>query len=147
MRLTQEELQWGTKPGRPLKGELVGNFRGISLGGVRKIAYAQVKRTPEVFEHPFHKRGGRYPRLVVKSEDGRGNVDAGPPTTGGLTMGRVVDVTMTDGRKIVLPFYYVVTDEKGSSVWLASDARFPAVVQLEQRGRLGPHITVRGIEG
>ncbi len=145
--LTYETLHWGSKPGRPLKGRLAVGGPARNEGTMRKVSYTTVKGTPEVWEHPFDVVRGRRPRLLTYDRRGRHRIvrNRFDPRKE-VTLGRVVDVEMTDGRRILLPFYWVVTDDEGSSIWLSIDGRFAPRAQFEQRAG-GPIVTVRGIEG
>lgn len=145
--LNYTDLHWGTRPGRELTGKSLRSGNGRSIGTMRTVSYTTVKGTPEVWEHKFSIAGGRRPYLLEATRRGAHELGPGVDSAKAVTLGRVVDVEMTDGRRIILPFYWVVTDQDGSSIWLSSDGRFPAEVQFEQRASGGPRVTVRGIEG
>ena len=67
------------------------------------------------------------------------------PPRQAVAVGQLVDLELADGTRVVAPDYLVVTDQRGSSVWLASRVGDAPLLALEQLKR-GPVVTRRGIE-
>lgn len=143
MTLRYEDLQWGLSPTRELKTRVydyANDTVGIA-GTVRAISYRSQKGGHwRTYRHAFQRK----PQLVIPDSKGRALPAARPVPDAMLSVGWLVDLEMTDGRRVHAPGYVVTTDGTGSSVWLAAVGSQPRLA-LEQLLR-GPVVTARGIE-
>lgn len=145
MSLTHQDFHWGDGPrGGSHTSQILQNRPATSIGTIREISYAATKAgKPEVWEHRFSVVNGRRPHLLAASSKGRYQIGRAPSSV--VTLGPVVDVVLGNGRRMLLPFYYAVTDRDGRGIWLASRYRPEAQIEFREHGN--PRVTRRGIEG
>lgn len=143
MTLTYRELQWGLEPTQELKAKVYdyGADRAVRAGVCKSISYRSQKGgTWNTYKHVFERR----PALIVPDTKGDRLKPARGIPNDMLSIGWLVDIELQDGRRVHAPSVLVVTDNKGSSVWLAAVGSAPRLA-LEQMD-IGPIVTARGIE-
>lgn len=97
-----------------------------------------------VWRHPFRRRKGRLPNLLVIALTGKERIEA-PEHKDMITQGYLVDIELADGRRAIGANVLVGTDNTGRTLFLYSETMLEH--QIEQRGKLGPKVGARGIEG
>lgn len=140
MVLRYEHIHDGDKPQWEQKMTLA-TGKGHGIGPVASISYAKkAGETTEIYSHQLKSHDGRRPYLVADHGSGP-VVEIEPPPKDLQALGRAIDCVLSSGERILLGGLYVVTDDHGEIVMLASP--FDVEVQIEQRGA---HVTRRGIE-
>ena len=141
MKLSYSKIHWGDPP----TGDLNANVwdyapRCEVAGRCTAISYRASKGGQfQTFRHAFTRR----PRLLVAGATDRVS-SARPVPASTIAIGWLVDLELEDGRRVHTPGHLVVTDDKGSSIWLAAIGVQPKIA-LEQLER-GPIVTAHGIE-
>lgn len=143
MSLTFQNLNWGVAPSRTLNLRVwpYGKKKAATIGRCKSISYRSQKGGEwKTYEHIFE----REPLALVPYARGERYEESREIPDDMISLGWLVDIVMTDGRRVALPGYMVATDSAGSSLWLAAIGNQPRVA-IEQKRR-GPIVTVRGIE-
>lgn len=147
-KLDYRTLHWGTEPTH-VEELLVPQGFGSPVAEVKAISYVTIKEgEPTVYRHDFSRQDGRYPYLIEASEGSRDSDSISFPKGGKdlIALGRVIDLELSDSRRVYTPFLWVVTTKadksKGGPVLLAS--RFAPLHGIEHRNG-NPHIKEHGI--
>ncbi len=115
--------------------------KGQSVGPVASLSYAKKSGdSTEIYRHKLKAHDGRRPYLVADNGSGP-EVEIEPPSKDLQALGRAIDCVLSSGERIMLGGLYVVTDDHGEIVMLATP--YDVGVQIEQRGA---YVTRRGIE-
>ena len=141
MGLTYTETHWGTRPNgdTPIR---VATGKASPVGILKAISYVTQKGDEHaVYRHEFSRIDGRGPYLVKGAKNGTCEISSDIPPL--ISVGRVVDFELEDGRRILASGLWVCHDAKGDQIWLASAKGVP--LGIEERAR-GPKMTEHGIE-
>ncbi len=144
MSLTYEALHWGDAPTDIRRLVVADGDRGARIERLVALSYVTSKRgNADIWRHAFEhdawllwlERGGRY---------------TAPRTSGELlALGRVVDIELESGKRIVPGELWVCADavETPSPVLLAAPAPLRYAIEHTQVPRgIVPHVTAHGIE-
>lgn len=141
MGLTYTETHWGTRPSGTTDIK-VATGRATPIGSLRAISYVTQKGDEHaVYRHEFTQFDGRGPYLLKGAKNGKYVIsDDIPPL---ISVGRVIDFELENGRRILTSGLWVCHDASGDQIWLASHNGVP--LGIEERSR-GPKMTEHGIE-
>jgi len=139
MDLSFTGLHWGDRPRRRFRGQVyTGPAR--SIGAIKALSYATRKDgRATVWRHQFHPPG---PDLLTA--DPAGSERATPPPQDTIEVGRLVDVELADGRRVIYGMAHVVTSKAGSALWIVSEHAPTLAITTRD---VDYQVTVRGIEG
>ena len=110
------------------------------VGRLDAVSYVTKKGDQsEVFRHDFDRPG------PILFREGTGDVELDPSDVPDemFAIGRLVDLEMEDGERLVLPGLWVSTDKDGEHVWLTGPKACDYAIE---RRRGGPIVTAHGIE-
>lgn len=140
MKLDYQKIHWGDSPSDVLDARVWDYDKCEAVGRCTAISYRASKRGKfQTWRHTFERR----PRLLVSG--GTDHVASARPTPkDAIAIGWVVDLELEGGRRVHAPGHLVVTDARGSSIWLAAIGTQPKIA-IEQMAR-GPIVTPHGIE-
>jgi len=143
------DLHWGDDPSRDTNMKvLCGPVR--AEGEIRAISYVTSKDArPQIFRHAFERHRDdqegreRYPYLLRADNSGDIEIDkrAVPPDS--IAIGRLVDIELKDGQRVLGGLAWLVTDSSGEHVWIASPYGVDFAVEPREGGH---HVTRHGIE-
>ena len=138
MSLSFSSLHWGSHPTRTTDLQAyVGPAQ--SIGTIKAISYVTIKDDkPDIYRHVF---GSPKPKLLKASSSGEYRSPKVPSNT--IELGRLVDLELVDGRRIILGLTRVVTTASGSEVWLVSSQKIPFAI--EHTAKSIPVVTDAGI--
>lgn len=136
--LSYTSLHWGTEPLYNDEATCaVGNAE--SIGKLKACSYAAVKAgEPDIYRHVFE--GDTH--LLKLAENGKYTLKDCP--TNVIAIGRIVDLEMADGQRILISgISWFVTNKQGTHVWIVGQD-IPYGIEYSS---VGPFVTDHGIEG
>lgn len=144
MPLSYESIHWGDAP----SGDVDARYHyGASarVGEIAKLGYSTRKGGEwGVYEHEFSTHEGRGPYLYRQTRSKNPSVRLeNPGLDQSIEIGRLVDVTLKDGRRIVFGDAAVATTADGKNLVIVSEHGVP--YQIEPRDA-GHFVTNEGIE-
>jgi hypothetical protein len=149
MRLDYTTQHWGTPPSGDVQMRWPSASAATKIGELQSISYVTAKDEHATYEHQFELHDGWRASLL---RVGRGAQRTHRVGRRLVALGRVVDLTLCDGRVYHPTMLWVCTSPKtqrnGGPVILAGRHEVPfAIEHAVIAGDLWPCITPHGIEG